>query len=102
MFASTNIKTILVAAGLLLLAADPSALAQQRLQGPDGRQLVAPSDMPQQPSAAEDYANPTKINERTVPPSTGPDMGGLPGIESPGRKQTQGPGIIQNQDINEN
>lgn len=85
----------LVAASFMLFASDPSALAQSLLQTPSGRQTVAPSDMPQQPTLNEDFANPSKMNSRTIPPA-GPDMPGVPGIEPPGRKATTGPGMIQN------
>lgn len=87
---------VLVAASLMVLSASLPANAQSRLQTPRGDQTVAPSDMPQQPTLNEDFANPSKINEKVVPPVTGPDMGGIPGIELPGRKETQGPGMIQN------
>jgi hypothetical protein len=87
---------VLVAASLMVLSASLPANAQSRLQTPRGDQTVAPSQMPQQPTLNEDFANPTKINQKTTPPVTGPDMGGIPGIEPPGRKATQGPGMIRN------
>lgn len=87
---------VLVAASLMVLSAGLPANAQSRMQTPRGDQTVAPSKMPQQPTLNEDFANPSKINQKTTPPVTGPDMGGIPGIEMPGRKATQGPGMIQN------
>jgi hypothetical protein len=87
---------VLVAASLMVLSAGLPANAQSRLQTPRGDQTVAPSQMPQQPSLNEDFANPTKINGKTMPPVNGPDLGGLPGVEVPGRKATQGPGMIKN------
>lgn len=96
MVARNTIGLGLIAASVAFAVSDPLALAQQRLQTPDGRQTVAPSDMPQQPTLSEDFANPTKINERSGSPSVGVDMPGLPGIETPGRKPVQGPGTIMN------
>lgn len=99
MVARNYLKASLLAAGVMLLVADPSALAQQRLQTPDGRQTVAPSDMPQQPTLNEDFANPSKQNQRVSPPSVGVDMPGMPGVETPGRKATTPPGIIRNEGV---
>lgn len=92
---------VAVTLGLSLFAADPSALAQQRLQTPEGRQTVAPSDMPQQPTLNEDFANPSKQNTMVVPPAGGSARPGIPGIESPGRKATTGPGMIKNGNMDE-
>lgn len=98
MFAGKYLKAGLVLGVSLatLLSASQPMFGQMELQTPRGDQTVAPSQMPQQPTLGEDFANPSKINEKVSPPVTGPDMGGTPGIEPPGRKPTQGPGIIQN------
>lgn len=98
MFAGKCLKAgvVLGASLAILSSASQPAVAQMQMQTPRGDQTVAPSQMPQQPTLGEDFANPSKINQKVSPPVTGPDMGGTPGIEPPGRKPTQGPGIIQN------
>jgi hypothetical protein len=88
---------IVVGASLAILSsASVPSFAQSRMQTPRGDQTVAPSQMPQQPSLNEDFANPSKINQKVQPPVTGPDMPGIPGVEGPGRKPVTGPGMIQN------
>lgn len=78
-------KMVVVAASLLLLS-ETAGFAQSQLQTPDGRQTVAPSDMPQQPSLNEEFSDPSKINQKTTP-STGIDMPGLPTFNDPNAGQ---------------
>jgi hypothetical protein len=98
MFAEKYLKAgVVVGASLAILSsASQPAGAQMRLQTPRGDQTVAPSQMPQQPTLNEEFANPSKINRKVSPPVTGPDMPGMPGIEGPGNKPVQAPGMIQN------
>jgi hypothetical protein len=97
MFAEKYLKAgVVMAASLMMLAtASDPAFAQQRLQTPRGDQTVAPSEMPQQPSLADDMANPSKMNENVIP-RVPPDIPGVPGVEPPGTKPSTGPGTTIN------
>ncbi len=56
-----------------------SSLAQSRYQTGQGRQTVAPSQMPQQPSAAEDFSIKRNIELNSIPQDA-LDQPGLPSI----------------------
>jgi hypothetical protein len=98
MVAEKYLKAGIVAGASLAILSSASlpSFAQSRLQTPRGDQTVEPSQMPQQPSLNEDFANPSKINQNTIPRQGGPDQAGIPGVEGPGRKATTGPGMIMN------
>ncbi len=92
MFARNTLKGALLAIALVTMTAGQGAIGQNPQLTPEGSQTPAPSQMPQQPTLEQEYANPSNQNLRVSPPSVGVDMPGTPGVELPGRKAKTGPG----------
>jgi hypothetical protein len=77
---SKKMPIAVAAVALLSWVISPAtpAFAQGKFQSPDGRQTIAPSDMPQQPTLNEEFSRRAKGN--TIPEPTGPDWGGVHNI----------------------
>jgi hypothetical protein len=73
----------IISAAFALTLSQPGVVAQSRLQTPEGRQTVAPSDMPQQPTLSEEFGKKSKVDLKAVPPSVGIDQPGVPAIQHP-------------------
>ncbi len=80
MFRADNIKAVLVAASFATVAAVPMAYAENPLLTPE---TGPPTNMPQQPTLEQEYANPKNQKGRVSSPSAGLGMPGLPGIQPP-------------------
>lgn len=81
MISQRNVRLALVVSSmsLFLMNAQP-AHAQYKLQTPDGHQTVAPSDMPQQPTLPEEFQKNASRGSRSIAPSVGVDMPGMPSV----------------------
>jgi hypothetical protein len=80
MISQSNLRLALIVSSMsLFLMTGQSAHAQYRFQTADGHQTVAPSDMPQQPSMAEEFMTKSNMMNNSSPqPSL--DLPGTPGV----------------------